>query len=73
MDWATVNRWAANYHDISGSSPQAGWGLTNTGPFSNIQLDYYWSATEYAAYSGCAWASTSAMATRPSRGSVGVL
>lgn len=23
------------------------WGLTNAGPFSNIQSNYYWSATEY--------------------------
>lgn len=38
------------YYDTSGS-PQAGWGLTNSGPFSNVQSDIYnpyWSATEYA-------------------------
>jgi len=28
--------------------PQTGWGLTNTGPFSNMQSDYYWSGTAYA-------------------------
>ena len=29
--------------------------LTNTGPFSNIQSNVYWSATEYAAWAGGAW------------------
>lgn len=29
------------------SGPQAGWGLSNTGPFSNFQSDGYWSATNY--------------------------
>ena len=27
---------------------QTGWGLTNKGPFSNLQANHYWSATEYA-------------------------
>lgn len=37
------------YCDTSGVCPQADWGLVNTGPFSNIKLDYsYWSDTEYA-------------------------
>ena len=31
------------------------WGLTNTGPFSNLQSDRYWSATEYALSSSHAW------------------
>lgn len=34
---------------------QPGWGLTNTGPFSNVQSDYYWSGTEYALNTGAAW------------------
>ena len=34
---------------------QVGWGLTNTGPFTHLQADYYWSATENAPYSGGAW------------------
>jgi hypothetical protein len=35
--------------DTSGSTvPQEDWGLTNTGPFSNIVPDAYWFATEYA-------------------------
>jgi hypothetical protein len=28
--------------------PQPGWGLTNTGPFSNMQSSVYWSGTAYA-------------------------
>jgi len=35
--------------------PQSGWGLTNTGPFSNIQSYYYWSATTTAYDAGFAW------------------
>ncbi len=42
-------------HDTSGSAPQQGWGLTNTGPFSNVQSYYYWSATEYAPDTLNAW------------------
>ena len=34
--------------DTSGNCPQAGWGLTNTGPFENLQADIYWSGTVYA-------------------------
>ncbi|MHB8744172.1 MAG: Lcl domain-containing protein [Sulfuricaulis sp.] len=34
------------YFDASGN-PQAVYGLTNTGPFSNVQSNFYWSATEY--------------------------
>jgi len=37
------------------SGPQAGWGLTNTGPFSNVQSNLYWSATEYAPITSNAW------------------
>ncbi|MBW8363350.1 MAG: PEP-CTERM sorting domain-containing protein [Rhizobium sp.] len=29
-------------------APQGGWGLNNTGPFTNLQVGGYWSATEYA-------------------------
>lgn len=36
------------YYDTSGSSPQSGWGLTNTGPFVNMKSDDYWSGTAYA-------------------------
>jgi len=43
------------YYDTSGNSAQPGWGLTNTGPFSNLQSSYYWSATEYAPSTSSAW------------------
>ena len=43
------------YYNTSGVGPQAGWGLTNTGPFSNVQSDDYWSATEYAPNTSYAW------------------
>ena len=35
-------------------NPQAGYGLSNVGPFSNLQ-SYYWSATEYATNPSHAW------------------
>jgi hypothetical protein len=35
------------YCDTFGNCPQAGWGLINSGPFSNLQVAPYWSATEY--------------------------
>jgi hypothetical protein len=31
------------FYDTSGNSPQSGWGLTNTGPFTNLQSLNYWS------------------------------
>lgn len=38
------------------SGPQPGWGLTNTGPFSNLEpYSYYWSGTEYAPDTDRAW------------------
>lgn len=51
------------YCTTAGKCPQAGWGLTNTGPFSNVpryQVGIYglgyWSATEYVVSgSGRAW------------------
>lgn len=40
------------YCDTSGNCPQTGWSLNiNAGPFSNLQANVYWSATEYAPYS----------------------
>ena len=38
------------YYNVSGNSAGS---LTNTGPFSNLQPYYYWSATEYVP--GYAW------------------
>jgi hypothetical protein len=37
------------------SGPQTGWGLANTGPFSNVLSNYYWSSTEYAPDPTVAW------------------
>lgn len=42
------------YYDTAGS-PQLGWGLTNTGPFSNLYSEFYWSSTEYATDASKAW------------------
>ena len=42
------------FRDTSGNE-QSGWGLTNTGPFTNFQADLYWSATEYATLTSSAW------------------
>ena len=41
--------------DTAGNYLQAGWGLANTGPFSNVHSDAYWSATEYAPNTSGAW------------------
>lgn len=43
------------YYNTSGSWPQPGWGLTNTGPFSNLQSTNYWSGPEYAPNTDFAW------------------
>lgn len=43
------------YCDALGNCPQAGWGLTNTGPFTNLQPGPYWSGTEYAPITDNAW------------------
>lgn len=37
------------------SGPVSGWGLTNTGPFSNVQPGYHWSSTDYAPDTNFAW------------------
>jgi hypothetical protein len=42
--------------DIYGNVYPAGWGLTNTGPFKDLQAATYWSGTEYAADPSYAWA-----------------
>ncbi len=43
------------YVDTSGSYPQPDWGLSNTGPFNNLQSDDYWSGTEFAPNPSYAW------------------
>ena len=44
-----------SWYDTSGSGPQAGNGLSNTGPFSNLRSREYWSGTEYAPNTSRAW------------------
>ena len=39
----------------SGCTEQAGYGLSNTGPFQNLQANLYWSGLEYAPNTGDAW------------------
>jgi PEP-CTERM motif len=45
----------APFAPSTGTGNQPGWGLNNTGPFSNIQPFYYWSAVEYAPGTDFAW------------------
>lgn len=42
------------YNDTAGN-PQPGWGMSNTGPFSNVQSNFYWSGLEYAPDTSNAW------------------
>jgi hypothetical protein len=42
------------YYDASGNYDPS-WGLSNTGPFSNVQSYDYWSGVEYAPGTGSAW------------------
>lgn len=43
------------YKDTVGNGPQGAWGLTNTGPFKNVQPYDYWSGMEYAPDTEYAW------------------
>jgi len=43
------------YFDTGGGA-QIGWGLTNTGPFTNLKSSLYWSGTPYALSANHAWA-----------------
>jgi len=44
------------FFDASGKFLSSGWGLANTGPFSNMQSWFYWSGTAYApSPAGGAW------------------
>jgi len=40
------------YVDIFGNQPQPGYGLTSTGPYSNVQSYFYWSSQENVASPG---------------------
>ncbi len=53
MFYSTLGNLA--YYNTSGSGSQPGWGLTNTGPFSNLKPNYYWSGTTYAPNPSLAW------------------
>lgn len=43
------------YESPSGAQQPPGWGLSNTGPFSNIRADYYWFGLEDQVYTESAW------------------
>jgi len=44
-----------NNSDPTECKPQSGWGLANTGPFTNLQSGDYWSGKDYAPSFGDAW------------------
>ena len=50
----TVTLGNKNYYDPTGAE-QAGYGLTNTGPFKNILPKFYWAGAAYAAEPGQGW------------------
>ena len=43
------------FYDTSGNPYQAGYGVTNAGPFKNLQSNGYWSDAEYAPDTSVAW------------------
>lgn len=43
------------FYNTAGEGQQVGYGLTNTGPFTNFQNSIYWSGTENAADTDRAW------------------
>lgn len=43
------------FYDTNGTGPQSGWGLSNTGPFSNLQSFVYWTGLEYEPIPNDAW------------------
>lgn len=50
-----VNLGNKGFSDTSGANPQPGWGLANTGPFSNLQPNLYWSGTDIPSKPNLAW------------------
>ncbi len=44
------------YAADTGASPQAGWGLSNQGPFVHLQPHYHWTGTTMATNTARAWA-----------------
>lgn len=43
------------YYDTNGNPNQPGWGLSNTGPFNNLQFFSYWTDTPYVTTTNLAW------------------
>ena len=43
------------FHATDGTSPQPGWGLSNTGDFQDLWQEDYFSGTEYSASPNLAW------------------
>lgn len=43
------------YYAPSGSSNQPGWGLGNTGPFTNLEGLFFWTGTPYLPVAGATW------------------
>ena len=41
--------------NCSDPQPQAGWGLANTFPFTNLQAEVYWSGTDWDPYTANSW------------------
>ncbi len=54
---ASSSEMAHLYYTELGNSgyPDAGWGLANTGDFTHLVPDWYWSGTEYATNPNGAW------------------
>lgn len=50
-----VNLGNKGFCATNGTSPQPGWGLTNAGPFQNLQPISWWSGTDYALNQNGAW------------------
>ena len=43
------------YYDAFGGGPQLGWGVMNTGPFSNLAAVVYWTGSHYDPFPSFAW------------------
>lgn len=50
-----VGHYDAKGQKLPGWGSDAGWGLKNKGPFTNLYPDSYWSNTEYLIYDQHAW------------------
>jgi hypothetical protein len=61
------------YYDISGNPDQAGWGLTHTGDFQNLQSYFYWSGLEYTPGPSSAWSFNMGYGLQINAGKTGAL